>query len=82
MKDIEKEIKKIVSEQLDIKQDKLSVKSSFSKDLGADSLDIIELIMSIEEKFGVNISDEEAEKITTLQHAIEFVKNYKFSLNN
>jgi len=82
MKDVEKKIKKIVSEQLDIKQDKLSKRSSFSKDLGADSLDIIELIMSIEEKFGVNISDEEAEKITTLQHAIDFVENKKLSLNN
>jgi len=82
MKDIEKEIKKIVSEQLDIKQNKLSKKSSFSKDLGADSLDIIEIIMSVEEKFGISISDEDAEKFTTLQHAIDFVKNYKFSLNN
>ncbi|QCI19400.1 acyl carrier protein [Buchnera aphidicola] len=82
MKDIEEEMKQIVSEQLDIKKDKLSKTSFFSKDLGADSLDIIELIMSIEEKFGVNISDEEAEKITTLQHAIDFVKKYKSSLND
>jgi len=74
MSKIEDKIKKIIVEQLDVDKSKLCNESSFSKDLGADSLDIIELIMSIEEEFKVSISDEDAEKITTIKEAIEFIE--------
>ncbi|CAL4323663.1 Acyl carrier protein [Buchnera aphidicola (Protaphis terricola)] len=73
MKNIENKIKNIISKKLEIQIDKIKNTSLFLEDLGADSLDIIELIMSLEENFNIEISDEEVEKIKTVQNAIDFI---------
>ncbi|QJC28051.1 acyl carrier protein [Enterobacteriaceae endosymbiont of Plateumaris braccata] len=73
----EKRVKKIISEQLDIKQEKIINTNAFIKDLGADSLDTVELVMALEEEFNTEISDEDAEKITTVQEAINYINNHK-----
>ena len=67
-------VKKIVVEHLGVEADKVTEDASFIDDLGADSLDIVELVMAFEEEFGVEISDEEAEKITTVQQAIDYAR--------
>ncbi|WWO95658.1 MAG: acyl carrier protein [Candidatus Dasytiphilus stammeri] len=72
---IEERIKKVLSKQLKIKQEKILNNHSFVKDLRADSLDTVELFMTLEEEFNIEIPDEEAEKITTVQAAINYVKN-------
>jgi acyl carrier protein len=78
MSDIEKRVRKIVSEQLGTEDDKIKNESSFIDDLGADSLDTVELVMALEEEFDTEIPDEEAEKITTVQQAIDYInKNLK-----
>ncbi len=77
MSTIEERVKKIVVEQLGVKEEEVSSESSFVDDLGADSLDLVELIMAMEEEFDVEIPDEEAEKIATVQNAIDFVNNLK-----
>lgn len=71
---IEDRVKKIVVEQLGVKEEEVKTESSFVDDLGADSLDTVELVMALEEEFDCEIKDEEAEKITTVQQAIDFVK--------
>lgn len=71
---IEDRVKKIVVEQLGVKEDEVSNSASFVDDLGADSLDTVELVMALEEEFDCEIKDEEAEKITTIQEAIDFIK--------
>ena len=73
MSDIEQRVKKIVSEQLGTEEGKLKNESSFINDLGADSLDTVELVMALEEEFNTEIPDEEAEKITTVQQAIDYI---------
>ena len=70
---IENRVKQIVSEQLGVKEQEVSNTSSFVDDLGADSLDTVELVMALEEEFNVEIPDEEAEKITTIQQAVDFI---------
>ena len=75
MSDIEQRVRKIVSEQLGTDDDKIKNESSFIDDLGADSLDTVELVMALEEEFDTEIPDEEAEKITTVQQAIDYVNN-------
>ena len=78
MSDIEQRVRKIVSEQLGTEDDKIKNESSFIDDLGADSLDTVELVMALEEEFDTEIPDEEAEKITTVQQAIDYInKNLK-----
>ena len=67
----------IIVEQLSVDRDKVVPEASFVDDLGADSLDLVELIMAMEEEFDVGIPDEEAEKITTVQHAIDYVDKLK-----
>lgn len=77
MSDIEKRVKKIVSEQLGTDADNVKNESSFIDDLGADSLDTVELVMALEEEFGTEIPDEDAEKITTVQQAIDYINNHQ-----
>ncbi len=71
--EIEEKVKKIVVEQLGVKEEEVSNESSFVDDLGADSLDTVELVMALEEEFKCDIPDEEAEKITTVQQAIDYI---------
>ena len=73
MSNIEQQVKKIVAEQLGVSEAEVKNESSFQDDLGADSLDTVELVMALEEAFGCEIPDEEAEKITTVQLAIDYI---------
>jgi acyl carrier protein len=73
MSTIEERVKKIVVEQLGVKEDEVKAESSFVDDLGADSLDTVELVMALEEEFETEIPDEQAEKITTVQQAIDYI---------
>ncbi len=74
VKEIEAKIKEIIVEQLNIDESEVTPEASFIDDLGADSLDIVELVMAIEEAFDIEIPDEDAEKIRTVKDAIEYVK--------
>jgi acyl carrier protein len=74
MSSIEERVKKIVIEQLGVKEEEVTNNASFVDDLGADSLDTVELVMALEEEFECEIPDEEAEKITSVQQAIDYVK--------
>lgn len=73
MSDIAEKVKKIICEQLDVSEADVVPTASFVDDLGADSLDQVELIMAMEEDFEISISDEDAEKIVTVQDAIDYV---------
>ncbi len=73
MSSVEERVKKIVVEQLGVKEEEVNLGSSFVDDLGADSLDTVELVMALEEEFETEIPDEEAEKITTVQQAVDYV---------
>ena len=73
MSSVEERVKQIVVEQLSVKEEEVSAESSFVDDLGADSLDTVELVMALEEEFSCEIPDEEAEKITTVQEAINYI---------
>ena len=73
MRNIEDRVKKIVAEQLGVKEEEVKAEASFVDDLGADSLDTVELVMALEEEFETEIPDEEAEKITTVQLAIDYI---------
>ena len=77
MENFEDRVKKIVAEQLGVKQEDVKNESSFIDDLGADSLDTVELVMALEDAFETEIPDEEAEKITTVQLAIDYVKSHQ-----
>jgi len=68
-------VKKIVAEQLSVEDDKITPQSNFANDLGADSLDTVELVMALEEEFDIEIPDEAAEKITTVQEAVDYINN-------
>lgn len=76
MSTIEEKVKTIISEQLGVKQEEVVNHASFVDDLGADSLDTVELVMALEEEFDTEIPDEEAEKITTVQAAIDFITSH------
>lgn len=71
---IEKKVSEIVSDQLGVDESEVNPGASFVDDLGADSLDIVELVMALEESFDIHITDEEAEKISTVQEAIDYIK--------
>lgn len=68
-------VKKIIVEQLGVEEDEITMESSFIDDLGADSLDIVELIMALEEEFDLEIPDSEAEKISTVGDIVDYIKN-------
>ncbi|ANF62053.1 acyl carrier protein [[Haemophilus] ducreyi] len=70
---IEERVKKIIVDQLGVKAEDVKPEASFIEDLGADSLDTVELVMALEEEFDIEVPDEEAEKITTVQSAIDYV---------
>ncbi len=73
MSSVEERVKKIVIEQLGVKEDEVTNEASFVDDLGADSLDTVELVMALEEEFKTEIPDEEAENITTVNQAVSFI---------
>jgi acyl carrier protein len=74
---VEQKVKSIIAEQLGVGEDEIKPESSFIEDLGADSLDIVELVMAMEEEFEVEIPDEEAEHIKTVSDAITYVNTHK-----
>lgn len=74
---VEEKVKKLICEQLEVNEGDVVPEASFVDDLGADSLDQVELIMAMEEEFGISISDEEAEKILTVRDAIEYIQKGK-----
>jgi acyl carrier protein len=76
MENIEQRVKKIVAEQLGVNESEIKIESSFVDDLGADSLDTVELVMALEEEFECEIPDEEAEKITTVQQAVDYINTH------
>jgi acyl carrier protein len=77
MSTVEQQVKKIVAEQLGVKEEEVTNDASFVDDLGADSLDTVELVMALEEEFETEIPDEDAEKITTVQQAIDYINSHK-----
>ena len=77
MDNTEENVKKIVMEHLGIEENKISLDSKFIDDLGADSLDTVELVMAFEEQFGIEIPDDAAETILTVQNAVDFIDNKK-----
>jgi acyl carrier protein len=76
MSTIEERVKKIVIEQLGVKEDEVTANASFVDDLGADSLDTVELVMALEEEFETEIPDEDAEKITRVKEAVEYIESH------
>jgi acyl carrier protein len=76
MSSVQDRVTKIVVEQLGVKEDDVSPESSFVDDLGADSLDTVELVMALEEEFDTEIPDEDAEKITTVKEAIDYINEH------
>jgi acyl carrier protein len=76
MSSVEERVKKIVVEQLGVNETQVTPSASFVDDLGADSLDTVELVMALEEEFDCEIPDEEAEKITTVQQAIDYINSH------
>lgn len=76
MSTVEERVKRIVMEELDVKEEDIKSGSKFVDDFGADSLDIVELIMALEEEFGTEIPDEEAEKISTVGDAIRYISDH------
>lgn len=77
MSTIEERVKKVVVDQLEIKEEEATMEASFVDDLGADSLDTVELVMALEEEFDTEIPDEEAEKIRTIQQAVDYIKQHQ-----
>ena len=73
MSNIEERVKKLICEQLGVKEEEVKDDASFVDDLGADSLDTVELVMALEEEFETEISDEEAENITTVKEAVDYI---------
>jgi acyl carrier protein len=73
MASVEEKVKHIIVEQLGVDEDEVKAEASFVDDLGADSLDVVELVMALEEEFGLEISDEDAEKLRTVKHAVDYI---------
>jgi len=76
MASVEEKVKHIIVEQLGVDEDEVKAEASFVDDLGADSLDVVELVMALEEEFGIEISDEDAEKLGTVKEAIGYIENH------
>ena len=76
MSTVEQQVKAIVAEQLGVKQEQVTNDASFVDDLGADSLDTVELVMAFEESFGIEIPDEDAEKIATVKDAVDYISKH------
>jgi acyl carrier protein len=77
MSDIETRVRKIIAEQLGVEEAQLTNEKAFVADLGADSLDTVELVMALEDEFGIEIPDEDAEKIATVQNAIDYALKHQ-----
>lgn len=77
MADILETVKKIVVDRLGVDESKITLEASFKEDLGADSLDIVELVMELEDEFDMEISDEDAEKITTVGDVVKYIESHK-----
>ena len=75
MATVDERVKKIIAEQLGVEEEEVTLEAHFVEDLGADSLDTVELVMALEEEFEIEIPDEEAEKITTVQQAITYIND-------
>lgn len=76
MSSVEERVQKIIAEQLSVGEDQVTSEASFVDDLGADSLDTVELVMALEEEFEIDIPDEEAEKIVNVQDAVDYIKSH------
>lgn len=76
MSNVEERVMKIIVEQLGVKEEEVTSEASFVDDLGADSLDTVELVMALEEEFKIEIPDEDAEKITTVKQAIDYIDHH------
>lgn len=74
MATVDERVKKIIAEQLGVEEEEVTSEASFVEDLGADSLDTVELVMALEEEFGIEIPDEDAEKILTVGKALDYIK--------
>ena len=72
---VAEKVKSIIVEQLGVDEEEVTLDASFTEDLGADSLDIVELVMAFEEEFGIEIPDEEAEKIVNVREAVDYIQN-------
>jgi len=76
MASVEEKVKHIIVEQLGVDEEEVKAAATFVDDLGADSLDVVELVMALEEEFGIEISDEDAEKISSVQQAVSYIGNH------
>lgn len=74
---VETKVREIISEQLGVSVEQVTPEASFIEDLGADSLDIVELVMALEEEYGMEISDEDAEKIRTVKDVVSYIESHK-----